>query len=225
MASGRPGAQAPELWAEDRALSTAAFDALAIPELAFPLVAFGLVGLACCVAATPSAWLGAAGAGLLVPGALGLVALPVSAEGVLFLVLAAASLWLEVVSTPGWGLHASGGAVALTAAGLSLEGEWSGAHPGVVVPTACLVGATTYLVGRRSPRFHRVDPFARVSVLTGQEAVVLSSSGARGHAVVCGEIWAIRSCGGSRLRAGERVRVTEAGRNWLTVERCAGRTG
>lgn len=198
-------------------VAQSALDALAVPELAFPLVALGLLGLACSVTSPGLAWAGWAGGVLLPAGGAGLVLLPASAGAVLLLALAAATLCLEVSAFRGVGLHAVGGGVGLTLAGLTLEGDWTGAHPAVVVPSAAAVAAGTYLAARRSPSVRRRDPFAPPRALEGQHAVVLHATGSRGHAVVCGELWTVR-CPHEHLHAGQTVCITGVTEEYLTVE-------
>jgi len=192
-------------------------EALALPELAFTLVALGLLAVMVWLATPGMAVSGATGAVLLLLGSAGLAALPITMGASILLVLAAASLWFEVRHMPGVGLHAIGGWFALTIAGFSLHGEWSGAHPAVVLPAATLTAAGTYLAGRRSWRRIDNDPLAAPRLLTDRHTVVLHTDGLRGQAIVGGQLWTIRSRRG-RLHPGQRVWIADAAPDCLIVE-------
>ncbi len=110
-----------------------------------------------------------------------------------------------------------GTGVSLTLAGLFLTGEWSGAHPVVVVPTAVVVAAATYRAGRCSWRCIRNRPLDPCLQLTGRRTVVLSSTGSVGHGVIAGELWQLHA-GQGALRQGQTVQVVEAREEWLIVE-------
>jgi membrane-bound serine protease (ClpP class) len=196
-------------YVEGRYVLGRVLEVLSVAEVAYPLVALGLMGVVCWLASPGMVWRGLAGAVLLSAGAAGLVALPVSAGGTFLLALAAASLCMEVLTTPGFGLHAAGGAVGLGLGGLSLQEPWSGAHPAIALSVAALVAGATYRAGCRSWRCTRHDPFAASPVLTGRTAVVLHADDHQGLAVVGGQLWTIHARHG-RLREGQVVRVTQA---------------
>ncbi len=197
-------------------LAAGAQTALAVPEVAFLLIALGYLALATWLA-LPHLWVwGLAAAPLLIAGSTGLVHLSPTAGAVFLLVLAAASLAMEVLSLPGLMLHAVGGAVALAGAGLWLHGPWAGAHPAVAVPAALAVGWGTWWAARRSWRAARVDPWADSSRLVGRELVVLHVQDGLGHAVVAGHVWPVRDPD-RPLQAGRWARVTERRGDELTV--------
>jgi membrane-bound ClpP family serine protease len=194
-------------------------ESLAEAEMAVVLVSGG-TALAMVWLASPRA-IAAAVAGLLLlsGGIVGLSVLSVHAAAVVLLVLAVASLAMEVLAAPGLPLHAVGGGVALAMAGLCLKEPWTGAHPGVVVPTSASVAALTWMAGRRSWRAVRDDPFASSSTLVGRSAVVLTVSTDDpwfGHAVVAGKVCRIRCA--ARLTAGCSIRVESQSATVLTVE-------
>jgi membrane-bound ClpP family serine protease len=135
-----------------RAAGATVLELLAVPEIAFSLTAAGLLGLMWWLSSMRLVATGVAGLALLVPGVIGLATLPVSPGGTLLLVLAAASLSMEILAYPGFGLHAVSGWVTLTVAGLFLQGELTGPHPAVVVPVSAFVAAATYRAGRHSRR-------------------------------------------------------------------------
>jgi membrane-bound ClpP family serine protease len=201
-------------------LASVAVQALAIPEIAFLLTASGLLALAIWIALPHLWWFAAAAAPTLGAGLMGLWLIPLSPAGGLLLAFAATSLAMEVLSLPGYLLHASGGALALGLAGLCLLEPWSGAHPAVVMPTASAVGAATWWCARISWRATRADPFATSTRLVGRDLVVLHAGRAdrdhTGHAVVAGHLWAIRDLT-APLRDGSHARVTGQCGDWLTV--------
>jgi membrane-bound ClpP family serine protease len=192
-------------------------DVLAIPELVFCLLAVGLLGVMVWLATPGMAASGATGAVLLVLGGCGMATIPVTAGAITLLVFAAASLWYEVRYMPGMGLHAIGGWFALTLSGFALSGQWSGAHPAVVLPAATLTAGGTYLAGRRSWRRIDNDPFAASPFLTDRHTIVLHADGLHGQAVVGGQLWTIRSRHGL-LRPGQRIWIVGATKEWLIVE-------
>lgn len=192
---------------------------LGLAEASFLLIA---VGLFCIVfrLACPNRWSVMAGSVLLMFGLVALVALPVHPGGLLLLAFAAASLLMEVLGYPGIGLHAIGGGVSLLLAGLFLTGEWSGAHPAAVAPTAIAAAAATYVAGRRSWRYVRNKPMVPFPQVAGRRTVVLSSTGAVGCGVVGGELWQLRA-GKGLLIQGQTVQVVEALDQYLIVEPAA----
>lgn len=192
-------------------------DILAVPEVTYLLVVAGVLCIVVRLAAPALGWSAvAAGTTLLAIGSTGLFSLPVSAAGLLMLSFAAASLCMEVAS-PGFGLHAAGGAVSLVLAGIYLTADRPGVHPVLVVPVAVAVAAITYFAGRRSWRCIRDRPFEASPKLVGRGTVVLTATGSTGRGVVSGGLWDLRTEGG-HLRAGQTVRVTEAAEGWLLVE-------
>ncbi len=150
-------------------------------------------------------------------GLVGMFSVPVGAAAVLLLTLAAGLLCMEVLAYPGIGLHALGGGVSLGLAGLFWTGEWSGAHPAVVLPVAVITAVVTYLAGRRSWRSIRNRPLEHSTQLTGRRTVVLSSMGPVGQGVIAGELWELRARRGT-LQRGQAVQVVEAHAACLIVE-------
>jgi membrane-bound ClpP family serine protease len=202
----------------DRAgLVQSAQEVLAVPELAFGLVALGLLGVMVWLATPSLAGSGVAGSAMLAAGTAGLLAVPLTTGAAVLLVLAAASLCMEVRSLPGTALHACGGGIALALGGLLIREDGAGAHPAVVIPVAGITAAGTYLAGRSSWRRIEADPFTDPRRLADRHTVVLDADGRHGHAVVGGQLWTIRSRHGV-LVAGQRVRVARRGRKSLSVE-------
>jgi membrane-bound ClpP family serine protease len=195
---------------------------LIIPEVAFLLLASGLLALNVWIAHPHLAVAAALAPVLLVGGIIATVSMPASAAAFYFLVLATGSFLLEVLSLPGMVLHASGGAFSLVLAGLCLQEPWIGAHPGVVLPAAALVGLGTYVAGRQSWRVARTDPFDSSPRLIGRKAVVLTAELNAGHAVIGGAVWPIASS--NKLCPGDIVSVIGMEYGRLLV-RASGRYG
>lgn len=191
---------------------------LAVPEIAFVLLASGLLCLTVRVATPALGWPGAAaGMTLILLGIAGLAALPVAVGGVLMLGFSAASLVMEVLHLPGFGLHAAGAAVSLILAGIYLTEPVPSAHPVLVAPIALTVGALSFLAGRRSWRYIRDRPLHPSSTLLGRGTVILSTTGESGLGVVAGQIWNLRAEHGD-LEPGQTVRVTRVAGDDLIVK-------
>ena len=209
---------------EPHELAAVAVQTLAVPELVFALIALGFVAAAVWGAHPHLWWVAAFGAPLLGGGMAGLVVLSPSTAAWLLLALAAGNLAMEVLCLPGFILHATGCAVALALAGLSLAHPWSGAHPAVVIPGAALVGVATWWAASRSWRAHRIDPFHTSDRLEGRDLVILDAAeGNLGHAVVAGHLWTIRDPD-RPLVAGHPARVTGQEAEVLTVRQRRART-
>jgi membrane-bound ClpP family serine protease len=193
---------------------------LGLEEAAFLLIAAGLICVVFWLAA-PAIWRIVAGLTLLTFGLVGIVALPVGAAGVLLLTFAAALLCMEVLAYPGCGLHAFGGGISLLLAGSFLTGEWSGAHPAVVIPSAVGVAVAAYFAGRRSWRRIRNKPLDPFPKLVGRRTIVLSCTGSVGLGVIGGELWQLRA-GKGALEQGQTVQIVEARDECLVVEPTSG---
>lgn len=213
-----PDTEGNELVVRPVELATVGTELLAIPEIALILTAAGLLTTAVW-AAHPRLWqLGTTAAVVVAAAAASLHTISPHPGALLLLVLAAASLAMEVYSLPGWMLHAAGGATSLIMSGLCLHGPWTGAHPGVSIPAGLIVGLGTWWAARRSWRASRADPWAVSNRLVGRELVVLDvGDGHRGHAVVAGQLWAIRDPR-RPLPKGGVVRVTERRNDELLVQ-------
>jgi membrane protein implicated in regulation of membrane protease activity len=213
-----PGTEDSGALASDVELATLGTELLAIPEIALILTAAGLLATAVW-AAHPHLWqLGTSAAAAVAAASTSLHTVSPHPGALLLLFLATASLAMEVYSLPGLMLHAAGGATALAMAGLCLHGPWTGAHPGVAIPAGLVVGLGTWSAARRSWRGSRSDPWALSNRLVGRELVVLHVvDGHLGHAVVAGQLWAIRDPE-RPLHEGCVVRVTERRSDELLVQ-------
>ncbi|MBN1171999.1 MAG: nodulation protein NfeD [Micromonosporaceae bacterium] len=181
---------------------------LADPNLAFLFLSIGTLAVIYELA-TPGMGLGGvAGAVLLVLGLFALSVLPVAVAGLALLVLAAALFAAEVL-TPGVGVFATGGTIALVAAGLFLfEGEEVRVSPAVLLPTAVVVGGGTLLAGRLAWRARNAPAAVGMHTLIGATATVRAAPGPTWQVQLAGTWWNARSDQGG-LREGQQVRVIE----------------
>lgn len=180
---------------------------LANPNLAFLLIVLGALALLIELATPGGGLAGVTGAILLVLGFVALSALPTNIAGLALLALAGAMFVAELY-TPGIGVFAGGGTLALVVAGLLLFPRATGVGVGlaVLLPLTIIVGLGVGLVGRLAWRA-RKRPYQRGSI-HGALGVVQSASDRTGHVVVHGVLWQARSMDGP-LRVGERVRIVE----------------
>jgi membrane-bound ClpP family serine protease len=214
--------KAPSVAHSEQQPAIAALDVLAVPEIAYVLLAAALLCLMMRLADPDLGRVsGAVGSTLLLLGGVGLLAMPIRPAGVLMLSFAAASLCMEVLVLPGFGLYAAGAAFSLILAGVFMAPSSVSVHPGVVVPVAGTVTVLTYRAGRRSWRCVRDRPFDPSPRLVGRGTIVLDATGRDGYGVVSGRLWALRAESGD-LQPGQTVRVTEARETWLVVRQAPG---
>jgi membrane-bound serine protease (ClpP class) len=190
---------------------------LADPNLAFLFLSIGTLALIYELA-TPGMGLGGVvGVVMLVLAFFALSVLPVNIAGVLLLVLAA-GLFVAEVFTPGIGVFAGGGTIALIFAGLFLfEGPEVRVNPAVLWPTAVVVGGGVIVAGRLAWRARSRQPVSGTEAFAGQQAVLHDASGHSGRAMFDGAWWTVR---GARdpLHRGQRVRVVGVDGLTLLVE-------
>lgn len=211
-------ADSPSIGREDaeRGAVQEALSVLEPLEVAYPLVAFGLLGVVVWLASPGAVWCCRGGVVALAAGVAGMAAGDISAGAVLFLLMAAGALVMEVLAFPGIGLHAAGGGVALLLAGLYWTQQPVGLYVAVIVAVAVAVAGLTYRAGRRSWRRTRDEPFDGSPELMGRRAVVLAARDSGGHGVVQGELWQLRARSGA-LREAQTVEVVDQTDDWLVV--------
>jgi membrane-bound serine protease (ClpP class) len=189
---------------------------LADPNLAFLFLSIGTLAVIYELA-TPGMGLGGvAGAILLILGFFALSVLPVNVAGVALLVLAAA-LFAAEVFTPGIGVFATGGTIALVVSGLFLFDDAAvRVSPTVLLPAAAVVGGGSLLAGRLAWRARRAPPVSGPHTLIGATATISATSGTGDTARIRlqGAWWNVDYPGGD-LRNGQSVRVV--GRHGLTL--------
>ncbi|MFI7142338.1 NfeD family protein [Streptomyces massasporeus] len=150
---------------------------------------------------------GVIGVVLLVLGFVALSVLPFNVAGLLLLLLAAALFAAEVL-TPGVGVFAAGGAVALVFAGILLFRGELGVDPAVLWPTAVVVGGGAVLAGRLAWRARRAPAATGHEGLLGRVAVVRRVDGETGQVLLDGAWWAVRGRT-TPVTRGQRVRVVD----------------
>jgi membrane-bound serine protease (ClpP class) len=187
---------------------------IADPNLAFLFLSIGTLAVIYELA-TPGMGLGGVtGAILLILGFFALSVLPVNVAGVALLVLAAA-LFAAEVFTPGIGVFAAGGTIALVVADLFLFDDASvRVDPAVLLPTAAVVGGGSLLAGRLAWRARRAPPVSGPRTLLGATATVSAAAGDTARIRLEGAWWNARSPGGA-LHDGQTVRVVD--RHGLTL--------
>ncbi len=144
---------------------------LADPNLAFLFLSIGTLALIYELASPGMGLGGVLGTIMLVLGFVALSVLPVNLAGLLLLGLAAA-LFVGEVLTPGVGVFAAGGTIALLAAGLLLFEGSVQVSPAVLWPTALVIGAAALLAGRLAWRARREPSVSGVETLAGRQAPV-----------------------------------------------------
>jgi membrane-bound serine protease (ClpP class) len=196
---------------------------LASPELAFLFLSIGTLAVIYELASPGMGLGGVIGAILLVLGFVALSVLPFHVAGLLLLVLAAA-LFAGEVLTPGVGVFAAGGTVALVFAGILLFRGELGVDPAVLWPTAVIVGGGSLLAGRLAWRARRAQATTGAEGLLGQEAVVRRADGGTGQVLLEGTWWTVRDHTAS-VTEGQAVRVVDVDGLDLIVERVGIRHG
>lgn len=170
--------------------------ALADPNLAFLFLSLGTLAIVYELASPGVGAGGVVGVTLVVLGLFSLAVLPVSAVGVVLLVVAGAMFVAELFA-PGIGVAAAGGTGALVLSGVFLFRDVPGLEVSmaVVVPVAVVVGAAVVAAGRFVVRARRLP--SRLSgsdVLIGQVATVRAAGAAR-QVFVGGAWWRVRDEG------------------------------
>jgi membrane-bound serine protease (ClpP class) len=177
----------------DMSLLRSLLQRLADPNLAFVFLSIGTLALIYELASPGMGLGGVLGAILLVLGFVALSVLPVNLAGLLLLGLAAA-LFVGEVFTPGVGVFAAGGTIALLAAGLLLFEGSVGVSPAVLWPTALVIGAAAALAGRLAWRARRAPSVSGPQALVGRQAVVRRVlDDHSGQVMLDGTWWTVRS--------------------------------
>ncbi len=179
------------------------------PTIAFLLLSVGLIGLAIELFSP----------GLIAPGVLGLICfllglygtaqLPVSAAGVLLLVLAM-SLFVAEAHFGGHGILGIGGVVSLILSGLLLfnTNEGFGVSVPVVIAAGLVMGGFFALLVQRAVQARRLPVHTGHEELVGALGEVRVPPQPEGQIFTQGALWRARlSDGGGPLHAGDRVRV------------------
>ncbi|MBT2367274.1 nodulation protein NfeD [Streptomyces sp. ISL-10] len=189
---------------------------LASPELAFLFLSIGTLAVIYELANPGMGFAGVIGVILLVLGFVALSVLPFNVGGLLLLALAAA-LFVAEVLTPGVGVFAAGGTVALVFAGVLMFRGELGVDPAVLWPTALVVGGGSVLAGRLAWRARKAPATTGHQALLDREAVVRHAEGGTGQVLLEGAWWTVR-CRDAALAEGRHVRVVDHDGLELIVE-------
>ncbi|MEV8312271.1 nodulation protein NfeD [Streptomyces flavidovirens] len=196
---------------------------LASPELAFLFLSIGTLAVIYELANPGTGFAGAIGIVLLVLGFVALSVLPFHVGGLLLLILAAV-LFAGEVLTPGVGVFAAGGTVALVFAGILLFRGELGVDPAVLWPTAAVVGGGSLFAGRLAWRARRAPATTGAEGLLGQEAVVHRTDGGTGQVLLEGAWWTVRGRA-APVTAGQHVRIVAIDGLDLIVDSAEARDG
>jgi membrane-bound serine protease (ClpP class) len=179
------------------------------PTIAFLLLSVGLIGLALEIFSP----------GLIAPGVLGLISfllglygtaqLPVTAAGVLLLVLAMA-LFIAEAHFNSHGVLGLGGVISLILSGLLLynTNEGFGVSVPVVIAAGLLIGGSFAFIVQRAVQARKMPIKAGHEELVGAIAEVRVPPAPEGQVFTHGALWRARvSDGAAPLQTGDRVRV------------------
>jgi membrane-bound serine protease (ClpP class) len=188
---------------------------LADPNVAFLFLSLGTLAILYEIA-NPGVGLGGiAGVIMLLLAFVALAILPVTAAGVLLLILAA-GLFVAELFVPGVGVFAVGGTIALILSGAFLFRGPIAVDPVVLLPTALVAGGGAILAGRLVWRTRRLPGAAGSAAIVGKRGTVQTADGRFGQAMVAGSYWSVRA--NAPLKEGQRVRVVDMEGLELIVE-------
>jgi membrane-bound serine protease (ClpP class) len=180
-------------------------DLLIDPNIVALMLSIGLIGLVVELWNPGLILPGTVGAISLIVGLYGLQVLPVSAAGLLLMLLAAAFFVAEAFVISGGALAVAGGVTFVL--GTLLLFDPAGETYQVSIQLAlAIAGTLTLLFGfalAKAGRLRRTTPEVGAHRLVGETAVVRGGD----HVFVAGELWRARAADGSPLHAGERVRI------------------
>lgn len=192
---------------------------LAIPAIAYGLFLLGVLGIYVELTHPGLVLPGVVGALCLILFALAAQVLPVSASGILLIVLALVMFILEIKVTS-YGMLTFGGVACL------IVGSWmliDGPIPElrvplwVVLPTSLAIAGVCVAVLRLALAAQAVRVGTGVEGLAGETGTVTTELAPEGKVFVHGETWNARSPGGA-IPAGRQVRVVKVESMRLTVE-------
>jgi membrane-bound serine protease (ClpP class) len=145
--------------------------------------------------------------------------LPISAAGILLIVLGIGLLVLEA-TVPSFGVLGIGGIISLVVGAVMVTNEVPGVRVNYqfIVPVAIATGGVALFLGRLAMRAQAQAPVTGAEGLIGERGRALTALGpdAFGQVSVHGEIWRAQSSG--PIGEGARVQVTALDGLTLTVE-------
>ena len=186
------------------------------PSFAYLLLLMGVLGIALEVASPGLGAPGVFGAVAFVLGLYGSAQLPVTAAGVILLLLGIGLIVAET-QVASFGVLGAGGIAALVVAGLLLfdtDSEVFSVSVPVAATSGILLGGFTLFAARKAVEARGRPPRSAADDLIGASATVRSALDPEGQVYVHGALWRARLAGGSpggaaRVAAGTRVRVAE----------------
>ena len=188
---------------------------IADPNIAFIFLSIGTLAVIYEAANPGLGFAGIAGVIMLILAFFSLSVLPVQAAGLALFVLAVALLLAELF-VPGVGVLAGGGTIALLLSGLLLFEEGTvRVSPGLIWPTAVLLGAGSVLAGRAAWSARKRPPATGAETLVGRR-VTVKQRGDSYIAFLDGTWWDIGSRQG--LHDGSEARVIGIDGVRLSVE-------
>jgi membrane-bound serine protease (ClpP class) len=188
---------------------------LADPNLAFILLSIGTLAIIYEAANPGLGFSGIAGVIMVVLAFFALSVLPVRAAGIALFVIGIALLVAELF-VPGIGVLAAGGTLALLLSGLFLfEVGTVSVSPGVLWPSALVLGAGSVLVGRAALRLRHQPPTTGRESLVGR-VLTVRGEGERLRAFMDGAWWQVRAP--VPLDEGDKVKVVGIDGIKLVVE-------
>ncbi|MFE7763882.1 nodulation protein NfeD [Streptomyces sp. NPDC057438] len=188
---------------------------LASPELAYLFLSLGTLTVIYELASPGMGFAGVIGVVLPVLGFVALSMLPFNVGGLLLAL--AAALFVAEVFTPGVGIFAAGGTVALVFAGVLMFRGELGVDPAVLWPTALVVGSGSVFAGRLAWRARQAAPTTGQQTLLDRVAVVRRAQGGSGQVLLEGARWTVRGRD-TPVTEGQHVRVVDQDGLDLIVE-------
>ena len=180
-------------------------DLLIDPNIVALMLSIGLIGLVVELWNPGLIFPGTVGAISLIIGLYGLQVLPVSAAGLLLMLLSAAFFIAEAFVVSGGALAVAGG-VTFVLGTLLLFDPAGEAYQVSIELALAIAGTLTLLFGfalAKAGKLRRTVPEVGAHRLVGETAQVRGD----GQVFVAGELWRARAADGSPLNIGERVRV------------------
>jgi membrane-bound serine protease (ClpP class) len=180
-------------------------DLLIDPNIVALMLSIGLIGIVVELWNPGLVFPGTVGAISLIVGLYGLQVLPVSAAGLLLMLLAAAFFVAEAFVASSGALAVAGG-VTFVIGSLLLFDPAGDAYQVSIELALAIAGTLTLLFGfalAKAGKLRRTAPEVGAHRLVGESALVRGE----GQVFVAGELWRARTADGTPLRAGERVRV------------------
>ena len=190
-------------------------DLLIDPNVIALMLSIGLIGIVVELWNPGLVFPGTVGAISLIVGLYGLQVLPISAAGLLLMILAAAFFIAEAFVVSNGALSVAG-AVTFVVGSLMLFDPAGDAYQVSMPVAVAIAGTLTLLFGfalTKAAQLRRTPPEVGTHRLVGATGRVRGE----GLVFVDGELWRARTANGEQLEAGERVRVESVGQDDLQL--------